>query len=476
MDYLNVEKPDHEAIIHAYELLTGEEDLTYFPPNKTRDANREIPLQRKRQILEYWQPEGKKKRKLSTVQNQFREVKYANDYERFKRDVEAGGTRNEKLVQVYHRTFEKFLEAKLQKLIIHDIDLKRWSLQVAKHINLHGFKASTGWLHGFKKAYKIVSRKVTKFVTRNTIKNEAEIEKSAQTFISNTSVYIESIGPENTYNADQSGFNKELHTGRTLAECGDTEVHGLVQSESALTHSYTIMPIMSATGVLLPKMLLVLQEVGGEFGKNVKAHMITPPNLHIIASKSGKMSTADMKTFMKECFFPYCSKRAALLLDQWNGHKERSYLDQLIEEFEKEVEILDIPKSTTSIAQPWDVHALRMWKHYVKCLSDSVMKLGLDLKLYQRQNIIFLQSFTHSQFSSPRHVEMFKKAWSKPGYVPPSGIKHVTPAEFAFGPEGVFCSVHDCQELKLVRCTWCKTFLCHQHSLLDLHLCNKYIP
>ena len=65
------------------------------------------------------------------------------------------------------------------------------------------------------------------------------------------------IGAQNTYNSDQSGFNLEVHSGRTLASVGSKKVVSVVQSVHATTHSYTIQPIVNAKGRLLEPLLLV---------------------------------------------------------------------------------------------------------------------------------------------------------------------------------------------------------------------------
>jgi len=39
------------------------------------------------------------------------------------------------------------------------------------------------------------------------------------------------------YNADESGFNLEIHSGRTLAKSGVKTVEAIVQSVSSTTHN-----------------------------------------------------------------------------------------------------------------------------------------------------------------------------------------------------------------------------------------------
>ncbi|KAF4517164.1 hypothetical protein B566_EDAN006463 [Ephemera danica] len=476
-DPFHPELPTKADIIRSYELLMKEKDLTYFPEPQTRSQNRNISLQRKMEIVAFWEPEGKPKRRFSTVKNRFKyEVRYPIDLPRFKRDVQEGGTRVEKLIYVYSSAFDSFLEAKRQFSAVTDIDLRRWALKSARTVRLHGFKASPSWCLNFKKDYNIVSRKITKYITKSSIQSQPEILQASKTFTENTGKYIQTIGLGRAFNGDQIGFARELHCGRTLALCGDTDVHSLAQSLSNMSHSYTAMPTLSALGEFLPKMLLVLQEPTGQFGPEVRKKMIVPDNLIVLASKSGKMSRGDVKIYFRECFAPYCGPKATLLLDQWNGFKNRDFLEDVQGEFNTEIEILDLPKKSTMYTQPLDKHVFRMLKDYIRKLSDKIILLDIDFVLGQRQNIIYIQSFAFRQFTSPRHKTMLLKAWSKAGYTPEITLRHITPAQWSFGSDGDFCDHVGCRDIKLIRCTWCKLYLCLQHSVNELHNCNNYKP
>jgi len=95
-----------------------------------------------------------------------------------------------------------------------------------------------------------VSRKITKFINRSSKTNQEQLQIACQEFISSVKSFIDLFETQNIYNADESGFNLEIHSGRTLTIQGVKTVETIVQSQSAITHSYTIMPTIPANGQL----------------------------------------------------------------------------------------------------------------------------------------------------------------------------------------------------------------------------------
>ena len=125
-------------------------------------------------------------------------------------------------------------------------------------INFEKFKASIHWLNEFKRRYKIVSRKVTKVISKTSIDDSEERLEQQQEFRNKVKNAIKKYDDKRVYNSDQSGFKYEIHSGRTLNTKGDTNVECIVQSAHSTTHSYTIQPTVSAEGKLLSPMFLVL--------------------------------------------------------------------------------------------------------------------------------------------------------------------------------------------------------------------------
>lgn len=74
-------------------------------------------------------------------------------------------------------------------------------------------------------------------------------------------------------------------------------------------------PTVSADGVLLSPLLMVLQEKGGHFGPIVEQTVFRPNNIHLKASKSGKMSTKLVREWEEEVLFPGLGKQVTFITE-----------------------------------------------------------------------------------------------------------------------------------------------------------------
>ncbi|XP_039312535.1 uncharacterized protein LOC120359376 [Solenopsis invicta] len=200
------------------------------------------------------------------------------------------------------------------------MNLRLWALEAKDQVDLPEFRASKWWIWKFKKVHGIVSRKITAFRTQFTFKDQENIQNVAKEFVSNVKSKIPAIGLEEVYNADESGFNLEIHSGRTLAKSGVKIIEAAVQSISSTTHSYTIMPLISASGNLLSPLYIVLKGSTGTFGPRVEETLFRPVNIYIQASKSGKLTAKHFKTWFTEVYLPNTGSKSMLLLDSWTGH------------------------------------------------------------------------------------------------------------------------------------------------------------
>lgn len=87
-------------------------------------------------------------------------------------------------------------------------------MEKARELEMN-FRASSFWLLNFKRRHNIVSRKLTRQISRKNEKNEAAVSTSANEFISKIKPNFEE-DPSLFFNSDQTGFKIELypeHTG-----------------------------------------------------------------------------------------------------------------------------------------------------------------------------------------------------------------------------------------------------------------------
>ena len=222
----------------------------------------DIDPEYKRKAVSFWKQGVKKYRKLSTVQHNFRLMSSELQLRRWAIKIETAGNKREVLMRVSEYVLNKFRSAVNTGRIVHDRDLRRWAL---KAYNDEGnknilFKASRSWVHNFKKAHHIVSRKITKFVTRKTLEDDEKLKTIAQNFVQEVKPLVKEYGLDNVYNSNESGFQLEIHSGRSLACKGQKKVEYVVQSVSSATHSYTLQLTVTANGRLLSPLFIVLKE------------------------------------------------------------------------------------------------------------------------------------------------------------------------------------------------------------------------
>jgi len=84
------------------------------------------------------------------------------------------------------------------------------------------------WILRFKKSHRIVSRNITKFVTRRTIEDFIELQNRANDFLKTVKPFIEQFGSENVFNSES--FQLEIHSGRSLSNERVKKVECVVQS------------------------------------------------------------------------------------------------------------------------------------------------------------------------------------------------------------------------------------------------------
>ena len=256
----------------AQSTASSSSDPSYVPSSSPMKKPKMKPtfLTQMKEILEVAEKKRGSGWNLPTVKQRYRRIfsscntdaAIRTKLNRFKGYVESHGTRVEKLKQIHYYVRQQFDEAKANYKIVHDEDLRRWAYQINCQLLCPNFKASSRWAQSFKAANRIRSRKITRTVTPRFAQEEIALNEKAHAFVQEV-VAIKGTFERYVYNTDQSGFNYEMHSGRTLDFQGVKTVTAVVQSKGALTHSYTIQPLIRIDGKLHPILFICLQEARG---------------------------------------------------------------------------------------------------------------------------------------------------------------------------------------------------------------------
>ncbi|OWA52683.1 hypothetical protein BV898_17129 [Hypsibius exemplaris] len=183
------------------------------------------------------------------------------------------------------------------------------------------------------------------------VENEADRYIAAADFVQYVKELITSYGPDCVLNADQSGFQYEIHSGRTL---------------------------------------------------RTRAGSFTAPNILVTASSSGKMKKgAPQGVGWRKFFFPHVGDRTVLVIDSWSTYKNTALLDAATPEG-RHVQIVTVPPKTTPLCQPLDVFGFECGKPLSERSGTGLFRDDIQCELHLRNAALKLQSLVHNQFSSPR--------------------------------------------------------------------------
>lgn len=357
-------------------------------------------------------------------------------------------------------------------------------------INYRTFKASSSWVYRWKKKHNVVSRKITKTLSRQQIASLPNVSEKVEEYREQVQNLVRKYKPSQVFNTDQSGFNIEFLSGRTLTKKGEKLVYASINQSHSETHSYTIQPTICMDGSTIDRLLIVLQEKGGEFGPYVKEKLFTHPEIFVTSTTSGKVTKTILKDWFIEVYFPTATDKSLLILDSFPTYKDRALIDKE-KPRKKSYEVSTIPPGLTGYCQPLDVFYFRPYKSFHRHLSDHINFHEKEIELHKRNTILKLQACTFFQFRSPRFQNFIKYAWFKAGLSNSfdRSIRFNVPKQYCFNDDNILhkCSAPDCSKNCFIRCSWCSKFLCFEHfftspickndqEFLQFHYCLKFKP
>jgi hypothetical protein len=411
---------------------------------------------------------GEARRKGTSVMNRFKQIHNMKVLYEFERRLQQPSFK-----KINECVLERFRAAVESSAIIHDRTIRLWAQQIRLLIDPEktlNFEASDSWVYRFKKRNRIVNRAITHRVSKDWRARDANKQAEAEAFINHVRHIIsaQNLSYLNVFNTDQSRFEKELRSYRTLRLKGTDKIRAAVGSVNATSHSYMIMPVISMDGEILRPMYLLLSEPGGKFPASKAAD---PPNIKSFAGKSANMNKEDLRSFYTEVMWPSMPadrRKVLLLLDSWSANKDDALSNVCVPAGVQFMKGL-IPGGCTGLIQPLDVFFFRPYKSFVRFITDTVVD-ETGFKIWQRENILALQSFVLFQFSAPRFRNMIRYAFYKSGYTDVQPGAWISPHDFCFNRiEHDECYL--CDELAFIRCAHCDRCICLAHAFhTSLHI------
>ena len=132
---------------------------------------------------------------------------------------------------------------------------------------------------------------------------------------------------------------------------------------------------------------------------------------------------------------------------------------------------MTIPPKATKYMQPLDVYFFRQYKRLTDAFRISYANSDSLAKIYDREFVIRLQSFTYNQLCSEKFRSMIMYAWRKSGYDVPETIGVFSNVnEICFYGVVGSCTEDDCEDSSIIICSHCGAQICETHCLYPLHL------
>lgn len=405
-------------------------------------------------------------------------LKRKKDLKLWESDIVKGGTRYDKYQALNKWTYDRFVESRCRNENVTTRILQEWAAGAALQYTANKdftFAASLSWARTFKSEYKIRQRHVTKYVSHKEVQNIEDIQNVAALFSTQTASLMTGFNRDYVINTDQTGCEYRVNIRRTLSHKGEKRTLVAVGSKNKLTHSYTAQYAITASGKVLPKVFLCLQETNVTFGPRVieEVNRLTDSlkNVYITCSRSGKLTNAIYRTFLENVLKPYVSdNKFCLILDSWSGQINTPMYDTMFIDGEGQptCTVKVIPPNCTPVCQPCDVYFYRQVKNFTSRLQNCSVLLETQRELHNRTDAITIHSIIHNQLSAPIFQAMISYAWYASKLIPEKDI-FLNVNQVCFPPtlRKEQCS---CRKIAFIRCSWCREYICFEC------LYDKYHP
>lgn len=146
---------------------------------------------------------------------------------RFRKCVARRYKRSEVYRTIGEKTYGIFKQTRAKGWPVRGYKIREWARLESRKLDFPSFFASRSWLDNFKKKFRIRSRKVTKVVSQHFLDKQRGDGMVITEFREKYRDLSKFFRNKLIFNVDQTGFNLEQSTDRTLSHQGerDTVLH-----------------------------------------------------------------------------------------------------------------------------------------------------------------------------------------------------------------------------------------------------------
>ncbi|PIC33299.1 hypothetical protein B9Z55_013327 [Caenorhabditis nigoni] len=465
---------DDEARAPLYETLPGQPNVIQFAKGNFVSKEKVEEAVAFYGSINGFNNNGSRKRpSFETMKRRFRFIENINHLQKIVEIEKTGEYKANRLqnLRFISDRLAEIVEDHLRKgSIMHDDTLRFFIAQIIEAHNLDiKFTPSKSWLNDWKRANRISSRKITKFVSVVRHQSKQDLEDQASDFVENVNNVLAARDPSSVWNADQSGFQLIMHTARTHARTGSKRVECVVPTVAATTHSLTVTVLASAAGELHPKLYVQLKEPGGKFPR--KGHF-TADNLYVTCGQSHIMTKKHAVLFYKDMLFhSSMPDDMVFVCDSWVGWVDNSARDSVTPSGYN-VRKMVIPAGCTGMVQPCDVGIFGAFKKVVKRIFGQAQLEYPKYKIHTRDPTLQMLALVYWQFQNPKLVPWVQYAWHASGYDVGRPPVFLSPSEQLF-PKDVAqrCSEPACRNTSFITCLYCSKYYCFSDFVISHHKC-----
>ena len=253
-------------------------------------------------------------------------------------------------------------------------------------MELPDFRASPGWLNGWKRRYSVGFRRFTN-TSQKVPKDYADkLQQFRKSIIAIRKA--KDIPPSRIINMDQTMCRFDMPPRGTNNRKGQKTIRG--KTTKADKKGFTVALAATASGEKLPAVIL-FKERAGVLGKRVKSKLTVPNNVRVRASTNCWMTREEYHHWLAHVYKDEDEPRL-LVVDSYKPHVSDESREIVVNQCNSSLVI--IPGGCTSIAQPMDRSVNKPFKDNMRESWTSWMKMDQpttkmgNLKQPTRQDVI----------------------------------------------------------------------------------------